>query len=193
MAEMTEMEKQTGEPEKNEGGSIVAGAFDWAEAFVRALVLVIVLLTFIFRIVSVDGSSMYPTLKDGEGVIISNLLYEPQKGDIIVIAQPNFTQKPIIKRLIATGGDTVDIRYETNEVLVNGEVIDEPYLVEAMTKQGDVQLPLTLKEGELFVMGDNRNGSTDSRSTLIGIIDERYVVGRVILRIFPINKLGTVA
>ncbi len=108
------------------------------------------------------------------------------------IAQPNFTNKPIIKRIIATGGDTIDINYDTNQVLVNGSVIDEPYLQEEMERTGDIPLPVTLKEGELFVMGDNRNGSTDSRSSLIGIIDERYVVGRFLFRIFPFSRIGTV-
>lgn len=166
--------------------------FDWIEVFVHAFVLVILLLTFIFRIVNVDGSSMYPTLKDKEAIVISNLFYEPGKGDIIVIAQPNFTHQPIVKRVIATGGDTIDINYETSTVYVNGAAIEEPYLIEAMEVRGDTPLPLTLREGELFVMGDNRNGSTDSRSNLIGVIDERYVIGRTVLRLLPINRMGLV-
>lgn len=181
------------EQTQNSGASSLAtGIFDWIEAFVKALVLVVLLLTFVFRIVGVDGSSMFPTLQDGERVIISNLFYTPQRGDIVVIAQPNFTNKPIIKRIIAVGGDTIDINYDTNQVIVNGKVIDEPYLQERMQQTGDIPLPVTLKEGELFVMGDNRNGSTDSRSSLIGIIDERYVVGRFLFRIFPFYKIGTV-
>lgn len=175
-----------------EESTLAVAIFDWVEAFVKALVLVVLLLTFVFRVVGVDGSSMFPTLQDGERVIISNLFYTPQRGDIVVIAQPNFTNKPIIKRIIATGGDTIDIDYSKNQVLVNGEVIDEPYLTEKMKETGDISLPVTLEPGQLFVMGDNRNGSTDSRSSLIGIIDERYVVGRFLVRIFPLNKIGTV-
>ena len=96
------------EQTQNSGASSLAtGIFDWIEAFVKALVLVVLLLTFVFRIVGVDGSSMFPTLQDGERVVISNLLYTPQRGDIVVIAQPNFTNKPIIKRIIAVGGEDV--------------------------------------------------------------------------------------
>ncbi len=168
--------------------------FEWMDAFVYALVIVILLLTFIFRIIGVDGESMTPTLDNGNKVMVSSLFYTPKTGDIIVIAQPNFTNKPIIKRIIATEGQTIDIDYNTNSVYVDGMKLDEPYIKEPMLDRSDpaIKLPLTLKEGEVFVMGDNRNGSTDSRSSKIGIINSQYIIGRVIIRIAPINEFGKV-
>jgi len=100
--------------------------------------------------------------------------------------------KPLVKRVIAKGGDTVDIDVEQGLVYVNGEALDEPYVPEGTLSTGNVEFPLTVPEGTLFLMGDNRQHSTDSRSSDVGFIDERDILGKVVLRIYPFNKIGLI-
>ncbi|MBC8535608.1 signal peptidase I [Feifania hominis] len=166
--------------------------FDWVEIVAFSIVAVVFLLTFLFRIVGIEGGSMENTLHEGERVMVSGLFYTPDNGDIIVITQPNFSNKPLIKRVIAVGNQTIDIDYETGTVYLDGQPIEEPYLGSGTFLQGDTPLPLTVPEGKVFVMGDNRMRSTDSRDSLVGLIDERYILGKVIFRISPLNKIGVV-
>lgn len=166
--------------------------FEWLEAVVFAVVAVVLCFTFIFRIVGVDGESMYPTLKHLDKVVISHLAYTPKNGDIIVITQPNTVNKPLIKRIIAVGGQKLDINFSSGDVKVDGVVLDEPYIAEKTTLYGDVEFPLIVPDGYVFVMGDNRNMSYDSRNTGIGMIDTRYILGRAVFRIYPIRSLGNI-
>ena len=108
-------------------------------------------------------------------------------GDIVVITEPNYFNEPLIKRVIATAGQIVDIDYSSSTVYVDGVALEEPYINESFILQNndDITFPYTVPEGHLFCMGDNRNHSTDSRSTLIGAVDERYILGRAMLRILP--------
>ncbi len=176
--------------------------YEYLETFVYALVLMIVLLLFVFRPVTVDGASMQHTLHHEDKLIISNLLYTPKTGDIVVINPESHDndQEPIIKRVIATEGQTVFIDYENWEVYVDGVKLDEPY-IQAMRKEyqavfgeGVIMHPsevdlyngeFTVADGMVFVMGDNRNNSRDSRSASYGEMSVNRVLGRVVLRVSP--------
>ena len=156
-----------------------------------SVVLCIVLIAFLFcfRIAVVDGDSMLNTMVDGDYVLLLNRLISgnPEQGDIVVISTNNYSNgKPIIKRVIATEGQVVDIDFETGTVKVDGNVLDEPYIKD-LTKRSfsGVEYPITVGEGCIFVMGDNRMNSTDSRSPQIGLIDCREVIGKAIFCIFP--------
>ncbi|MDF2568208.1 MAG: signal peptidase [Oscillospiraceae bacterium] len=164
--------------------------FEWLEAVVFSMVVVVLLFTFIFRIVGVEGPSMQPTLHTDDRVVISHLFYKPKPKDIIVITQPNSVNKPIIKRIIAVEGQTVDIDFKKGIVKVDGVTLNEPYIAEPTYNQYDVTFPLKVSKGEVFVMGDNRNDSLDSRDSGVGMIDERYILGKAVFRIFPFKSIG---
>lgn len=167
--------------------------FEWGEALVVSLTAIILLFTFVVRLIGVDGSSMYPTLHDRDKVFMSNLFYTPAKGDIVVLTKESFIEGPIVKRIIATEGDTVDIDFMTGTVTVNGEVLDEPYINEPTYTAIDMTFPQTVPEGCVFVMGDNRNKSSDSRDTRLGMVDERYILGHVLVRILPFDRIGAIS
>ena len=154
-----------------------------------SLVAIMLIFTFAFRIVGVSGPSMMNTLVNGDWLMVSAFITETERGDIVIITQPNSFNEPIVKRVIAVGGDTINIDFETATVSINGKAIDEPYLATpTTTDEGAWQYPLTLKEGQVFVMGDNREHSSDSRSPDIGLIDENYILGQVLLRFSPISE-----
>ena len=182
-------------PENNaaqDTGRFSNSLFDWCEAMIFSLILVVVVFTFFFRLIAVDGTSMLPTLQDHDMMIVSGLGYTPERGDVIVVNKETFDLGPIVKRVIAVGGDTVDINFATGDVMVNGEVLNEPYLNEPTYTAEGTEFPLTVPEGQLFLMGDNRNGSSDSRDPRIGLVDERYVIGHVLGVIFPFSSFGAV-
>ncbi|NCB28231.1 MAG: signal peptidase I [Clostridia bacterium] len=189
------------EEEKNENvlpeGKTKSGAFqsefyEWGEALVISLTIIILLFTFVVRLIGVDGHSMVPTLQDRDKVFMSDLFYTPKKGDIVVLTKKSFIEQPIVKRIIATEGDTVDIDFNTGTVKVNGETLDEPYINEPTYRQGDMTFPQTVPEGCVFVMGDNRNASSDSRVASLGMVDKRYILGHVLLRVLPVNQIGVI-
>lgn len=159
--------------------------YDWMDSLIYAVILLLLVFTFLFRVVGVSGSSMNPTLNNGDWLTVSAVPGEISVGDIVVITQPNSLNEPLIKRVIAKGGDTVDIDFLEGTVTVNGQVLSEPYIAEATQTMGDYVYPQVVPEGMLFVMGDNRNNSVDSRSRAIGFIDERYVLGVAQVRIYP--------
>ena len=125
---------------------------------------------------------MEPTLLDRNWVAVTTLGFYAQRGDIVVISQPNALNEPLIKRIIAVAGDTVEIDPQAHTVAVNGENLDEPYISEPVEKAGDLTYPVQVPEGYVFVMGDNRNDSLDSRSSTIGFIDTRYLSGKAVFR-----------
>ena len=159
--------------------------YDSLDSLKGAVVVVFLVFALMFRVVGVEGNSMNPTLDSGDWLAVSGAETEFERGDIVVVTQPWVRNVPIIKRVIAVGGDTVDINFDTHEVFVNGELLDEPYIAEPTELRYDVEFPLTVDEGKLFVMGDNRNDSIDSRSSAIGLVDERYVLGRALVRLLP--------
>lgn len=170
-----------------------SGLFDWAEAIVTALATVVLFFTFIARLIGVDGSSMFPTLRDGDQLIVASSIFQsPKQGDIVVLTKNSFLSSSIVKRVIAVGGQEININFDTHQVFVDGIELDEPYINEPTETEGTMEFPQTVPEGYIFVMGDNRNHSTDSRYTQLGMVDERYVIGKVIFRLFPFDRLGTV-
>lgn len=165
--------------------------YEIAATLVTAVLLLLVLFAFVVRPVSVSGRSMNPTLANGDWLLISQSTAAPERGDIVVVSDTTDLHEPIIKRVIAVAGDTIDIDYAAGAVYLNGQKIDEPYILNEMKKpinKALLRLPLTVPEGSVFVMGDNRNVSLDSRFTEVGIIDVREIQGRAIGRIFPLGS-----
>lgn len=162
--------------------------FDVTDSVKGAVLVVFLIFALMFRAVGVDGDSMNPTLHDEDWVAVAGAVTEFERGDIVIINQPWARNVPIIKRVIAVGGDTINIDFDKREVYVNGMKLDEPYILEPTWLEYDIEFPLTVDEGKLFVMGDNRNDSIDSRSSQIGLIDERYVLGKALIRIFPLGE-----
>lgn len=172
--------------------SLKKEVMEWMETLVWATVAVVLVFTFVGRTAVVSGSSMVPTYHDGDRMLISALGYSPKQGDIVVFADKGGDDENLIKRVIATEGQTVDIDFETGEVTVDGVVLDEPYINETTHEEGNMEFPATVPEGHCFVMGDNRNNSRDSRFKSIGMVDERLILGRAYWQIFPLSKLGFV-
>ena len=162
--------------------------YDFVSIICTALVVIMVVFTFFFRFVGVVGDSMNPTLYENDWLLVRAINNEYEYGDIIISTQPNAFNEPIVKRVIATGGQTVDIDFETGDGFVDGELLQEDYIAERTKTKQDVDFPVTVPEGCVFAMGDNRNDSTDSRSTAIGMIDERYIIGKVLFRILPADE-----
>lgn len=165
---------------------------DWYDALVFALTLLVLVFTFAARIVVVSGHSMEHTLQNGDRLVVQSTLYTPKRGDVVVVDGYINYGKPLVKRVIAKGGDVVDLDTDAGLVYVNGEALDEPYAAELTRVAGNMPFPVTVPEGSLFLMGDNRQHSTDSRFASVGFIDERDILGRVLVRIFPINKIGRI-
>lgn len=167
--------------------SLWSSVYEWLDSPVYAVLLIFIIFTFFVRVVGVNGESMMPTLKHGDWLTVSAVTTEVERGDIVVVTQPNAINEPLIKRVIAKGGDTINIDFSTGTVTVNGEVQNEPYIAELTARKGDFKGETVIPEGMLFVMGDNRNNSLDSRFDTIGLIDERYVLGVAQVRIFPLG------
>ena len=165
----------------------VSPVFDWVSAIVTAVMAVVLVFTFFVQLISVDGASMQPTLYHGDRLLVLNRTFcDFEAGDVVIVQQYNAPlDERIVKRIIATGGQTVDIDFDAGVLYVDGQALEEPYTGEPTYTPEGVEFPLTLGEDEVFVMGDNRNHSTDSRSSMLGPLDERYILGKAFLLVFP--------
>ena len=174
------------------GANARAEVYDWIQCIIFALVFCVLLFVFAVRMVNVVGHSMVPTLEQNDKVVISNLFYHPKQGDVVVLRKQTLMQEPIVKRIIATEGQTVDIDFDDGVVYVDGKALDEPYVNEPVHDRENFEGKITVPEGCVFVMGDNRNASTDSRDARLGCVDERYIMGRVYFTLFPVKNIGVV-
>ncbi|MDE5558022.1 MAG: signal peptidase I [Ruminococcus sp.] len=191
--------------EKKSGKNVLADVIEIAESTFVTVFVIIMLFTYILHPVNVVGTSMTNTLQDGDRIFMTTVYGELSYGDIVVInndmayllnsdnkiIEKNIDnsglKECIIKRVIATGGQTLEIVPETNEVIVDGEVLDEPYIRELTRNSGVFDYPITVPEGYYFCMGDNRNGSSDSRNPDIGLIKKDQIYGKAILRYAPLS------
>ena len=162
-------------------------AYEWVQALVSSVLAVVLLFTFGVRLIGVDGHSMVPTLQDGDRLLVLNSMfcggYEP--GDIVVLRKESFLPTPIVKRVVAAAGQVVDIDFASGTVFVDGKPLQEDYISERTFTAEGTAFPLTVPEGSVFVMGDNRNHSTDSRDARLGTVDERYIIGRAVFLALP--------
>lgn len=193
-----EPEEETEEEQPRRPG---ADLYEWLQMFLGCVVIAVVLFNCVARLIRVDGDSMNNTLRDGEIMLIWDLGYAPRQGDIVVLNKTSVVlpgypgPRAIVKRVIATEGQTVDVDYAAGAVYVDGQPLDEPYLPEEMYLPYSPNMQEThweVPEGSVFVMGDNRNNSTDSRDVLLGPIDTDYILGKVVLALWPANRFGPV-
>lgn len=163
------------------------GLYDLASSLTTAVLIVTLSFTFLFQLSDVQGRSMLQTLQDGDYMLVlrAPLCGEYERGDIVVARKESFMEERIVKRVIATGGQTVDIDFDRGIVYVDGTALEEDYINDLTYTDEGLSFPVTLGENEVFLMGDNRNGSTDSRSPRLGPVDKRYLVGKAVVLLFP--------
>lgn len=170
-----------------------SNVYDWIQCLMSALIVCVVLFIFVVRVIDVKGTSMYPTLNNQDKMLVSNIFYKPKAGDVVVFKKDQYDpSKALVKRVIATEGQEINIDFDRGIVYVDGEALEEDYINELTTTKLDFIGPQTVPEGCVFVMGDNRNMSTDSRKTEIGMVDTRLIIGKVYFVIFPLDSFGLV-
>lgn len=192
--ELTQQQEPQEEGKKKKQETLTLGQelFQTLQSLAVIVLGVIFLFTFVVRITVVDGHSMEDTLHHGDIVLVRSIGYVPRQGDIVVLTDKTFRSGSIIKRVIATEGQTVDIDYATSTVYVDGEPLVEDYIKEArwdLYADNGVN-HITVPEGHIYVMGDNRNGSSDSRDPGLGAVDVRCVIGQAVMVLFPLSDLG---
>ena len=161
--------------------------YEWVSACVSAVLIIVLIFTFLARMMGVKGPSMRPTLQDGDRLLVINALLVSQyrQGDIVIARKDTFSDEPIVKRVIAVAGQTVDIDFASGTVYVDGTALEEAYINDRTYTEEGTKFPLTVPENAVFLMGDNRNMSTDSRDARIGTLDTRYLIGKAIFLLFP--------
>lgn len=169
------------------------GLYEWAQALVCSVLAAVLVFAFAARVVGVSGGSMRETLQNGDLLLVVNgpLCGKYKQGDVVIAAKSTFELgEPIVKRVIATGGQTVDVDFNLGIVYVDGEALEEPYIREATYLSEGMAFPLTVPEGSLFLMGDNRNESRDSRAPELGAVDSRCIIGRAVFLLLPGRTAG---
>jgi len=177
-------EKKDGKKREQPG----RGIYDWAQTLVCSVLAAVVLFVFAARMVGVSGGSMRDTLQNGDLLLVVNgyLCGDYRRGDVVIAAKAEFESgEPIVKRVIATAGETVDVDFDLGVVYVDGEALEEPYIKEATYLSEGTEFPFTVPEGCVFLMGDNRNGSRDSRDPELGAVDTRCLIGRAVFLLLP--------
>ena len=165
---------------------ITVAAYEWVSALVISLLALVIAFTFFFRVVRVDGNSMINTLHHDEQLLLFTAVSEYQRGDIVVVDR--YTIEPLVKRVIAVGGDTIKIDSD-GYVYLNGSLLSEPYAAQ-FTAQKDCKEAVVVPAGYVFLMGDNRPVSKDSRTEEIGLVLEKDLVGKAVLRLSPLSGFG---
>lgn len=175
----------------------VRSVMEWVETIVMAVVLVAVAFTFVARVITVDGVSMEPTYYNGDRVLVTKLAGQARQGDVVIVV--GALEEPIIKRVVATEGQTVDFDPEMGEVTVDGQPLPGSVFgtEDGITFVPDLpgmvmEFPQTVPEGCVFVLGDNRDNSTDSRFVTVGMVDQRNILGKVVFSLYPFSKIGFV-
>ena len=165
--------------------------YEWIQSLMTALVICMAIFIFIIRVIDVSGSSMFPTLHDGDKMLVSNLFYTPHAGDVVVFKTDRYDpERALVKRVIATEGQEISIDFDRGIVYIDGLPVEEDYIAELTKTKLDFIGPQTVPEGCMCVMGDNRNASTDSRKKEIGMVDQRMLLGRAYYVIFPLSDTG---
>ena len=185
MEDFENREEQTEqEPVEKVGGR---EAYEWLRSCVECVLVIVLVFTFAVRMMGVQGPSMRQTLQQGDRLLVLNslLVREYNAGDIVIARKDTFSDDPIVKRIIAVGGQTVDIDFTSGTVYVDGEALEEDYINDRTYTFEGTEFPLVVPEGSVFLMGDNRNMSTDSREPRIGTVDTRYLIGKAVFLIFP--------
>ena len=167
--------------------------YDWIQCLLVALIICVLLFMFCVRVIDVIGTSMYPTLNNSEKMLVSGLFYKPKVGDIVVFKKDEYDpNKALVKRVIAVEGQEINMDFENGIVYIDGVAIAEDYISEPTFNKLDFIGPKTVPEGCVFVMGDNRNASIDSRKKEIGMLDTRLILGRAYYVIYPLSSLRAV-
>ncbi len=196
-------EEKAKSKKKNGDNKVLKEIRDWVFYIALAVVIALLIRSFVFTLVKVEGTSMEPTLQGSDKLYVNRFFYKPEKGDVIVFKPASDPKRPYIKRVIATEGDTLYIDFETGDVYVNDKIIDEPYIKDKTMRTGSYIMdyiangrysrdnPIVIEKDHVFVMGDNRNNSKDSRE--IGQVPEDEIVGGTVFRFWPIKNFGSVS
>ncbi|MCL1786652.1 MAG: signal peptidase I [Defluviitaleaceae bacterium] len=167
---------------------------EWVVVIGLALLLALLARTFLFRITRVTGYSMEPSLSHGDVLILNRFSYlftSPRVGDIVAFPYPKDPSDFFIKRVIAVSGDIVDL--QNDQFLVNGQPLEDAFSNVPVLNRGTMAFPLTVEAGHLFLLGDNRNVSRDSRCITVGTVPERDMLGKVLVRFWPLSSFGRVS
>ncbi|MBP3623853.1 MAG: signal peptidase I [Oscillospiraceae bacterium] len=167
--------------------------YDWIYCLSVALIICVVIFAFFIRLIDVRGTSMNPTLNNNDKMLVSGLFYEPKVGDVVVFKKDEYDpERALVKRVIAVEGQVINMDFDHGIVYVDGIPIEEDYIMEPTTNKIDFIGPQTVPEGCVFVMGDNRNASTDSRKKEIGMVDTRLILGRAYAVVYPLSQVRTI-